>query len=126
MRAEITEALILRLRLVIDHGTQEGIVLHYRVVDLAPEEIDSAFHRIAHSKIVERPRCTRRAIGGAVMESESAREDSATQVEEVVGQRDVAPERLVLEGVQERTLELATLVAVRQSPQRSLGVLWRG
>ena len=43
-RAEVTKTLILGLRLVIDNGAQEGIMLHNGVVDLTSEEIDSAFH----------------------------------------------------------------------------------
>ena len=60
-RAEIAKALILRRRFVVDDRSQKSLMLHHRVVDLASQEIDSAFHRGTRSHVVVLPRCTRRA-----------------------------------------------------------------
>ena len=43
--AQVAKTLILGLRLMIDDGAQEGVVLHDGIVDLGPEKIDSSLHR---------------------------------------------------------------------------------
>jgi hypothetical protein len=46
--AEISKAAVFRLAFVILEGLEKCLVLHYRVVDLAFEKIDSAFHLCSH------------------------------------------------------------------------------
>jgi hypothetical protein len=52
--AEIPEAAVVRLLLVIFKRFDKRLVLHYRIVDLAFEKINSAFHCPSPLKIMEK------------------------------------------------------------------------
>jgi hypothetical protein len=50
LAAQVAEARVLRLSLVVLEVPQERLVLHHRVVDLALQEVGSAIHRSPRGK----------------------------------------------------------------------------
>ena len=111
-RAEVAETLILRLRLMIDERAQERVVLHYRVVDLASDEVDTAFHCVALSfgggAMVHK---TRHERGRA--RSELAGNHAASYVKEGCAQRELLFNGLILERIQKGPLHLTPNLAIR-------------
>lgn len=97
---------------MIDHRPQKRIVLRDGIVDLRSQEFDSIFHRALARLMFERGWCTTRASRG----SELVGEHAASEVEELARERDVMLDREVLEHGEDRTLELAAGLAVRQRP----------
>lgn len=94
-RAEITKTLILRLRFMVDHGAQKGVVLHHGIVDLTAQKIDSALHRVTHSKSVDESGAQH--APSASGESQLLGEDATSKLEELGWERDASLDRDVLE-----------------------------